>query len=213
MQIIKINSKKPDTSAIKKAGDALRTGGLVVYPTDTAYGLGANALDEEALRKMYEAKGRDFSKPTHVVVKNWKMIEELAHTNKVAEKLAKAFLPGPITIILNKKPAVPNVLTADLPTVGIRIPDNPVTKLLSKEVSFPYTTPSANISGGKTPYTITDVKDQLESSNIDLALDTGELPEVKPSTIVDLSGEEIKILRRGPVLQADIEEVLGIVLE
>lgn len=200
MQTIKVDSNSPDLLTIIKAADVLKLGGLLVYPTDTAYGLGANALDEKSIRKVYELKSRDFSKPTHVVVRDWKMIEDLCFTNDAAKKLYDKFLPGPLTIILPKKKIVPDILTAGLKTIGIRIPNNEVTKILSSDLPFPYTTPSANKSGGKTPYSIEDVKKELDISKVDLILDAGKLPEVPPSTIVDLSTNSPKILRGGPII-------------
>lgn len=208
MSIVKFNVNNPNLLAIKRAAEILKTGGLIIYPTDTAYGLGANALDEMAIRKVYEVKGRDFSKPTHVVARDWKMIEELTETNELAKKLYDKFLPGPLTIILPKKKIVPDILTANLPTLGVRIPNNSITQLLSKSVSFPYTTPSANKSGGKTPYSIEDVKKELDISKIDLILDAGKLPEVPSSTIVDLSVPTPKILREGPIKKKRIEDCL-----
>jgi len=212
MQTIKVDSNRPDLRTISKAAYVLNLGGLLIYPTDTAYGLGANALDEKAIRKVYEVKGRDFSKPTHVVVRDWKMIEELCLVNDAAKKLYDKFLPGPLTIILPKRPNIPNLLTANLTTLGIRIPNNLITQTLSHLATFPYTTPSANKSGGKTPYSINDVKEELDISKIDLILDAGKLPSTPPSTIVDLSGKVPKILREGLILQADVEESMRITI-
>src|SRR3990172_8937845 len=118
MEIIKIDSKNPDIDIVKKAAEILISGGLIVYPTDTAYGLGANALDEITVKKVYDVKGRDFSKPTHVVVSGWKMINQLTFINKAAKLLCEKFLPGPLTIILPKKKIVPDILTSGFPTIG-----------------------------------------------------------------------------------------------
>lgn len=204
MEILKVDLNNPNIEIIKKAVGILESGGLIIYPTDTSYGLGANALDEKAVRKVYEVKGRDFTKPTHVVVRDWKMIEELCITNDSAKKLYDKFLPGPLTIILQKRKKVPDILTAGLPSLGVRIPNNELTKKLSNELPFPYTTPSANKSGGKTPYSIDDVKKELDISKIDLILNAGKLPEVKPSTIIDLTTSPPKILREGPIKKEEI---------
>lgn len=227
MKIIKISSKNPDQRAIQKAAEILKKGGLVVYPTDTAYGLGGNALDVNAIKKVYETKGRDFSKPTHVVVRDWEMIENLCETNAAAKKLYDKFMPGPLTLILTKRPKIPNTLTANLPTLGVRIPDSPITQSLSRLVNFPYTTPSANKSDGNTPYSINKVIKELglsetpprwpkDSSDggkslktkVDLILDAGKLPKVLPSTIVDLTSEVPKILREGPIKEENIQKQL-----
>ncbi|OGM20760.1 threonylcarbamoyl-AMP synthase [Candidatus Woesebacteria bacterium RIFCSPHIGHO2_01_FULL_38_9] len=210
MVIKTVYLKRINTKVLRKAADILKSGGLVVYPTDTTYGLGANALDEKAVRKIYELKGREFSKPTHVIVRDWKMIEKLTYVNDAARKLFEEFLPGPLTIILRKKKIVPDILTADLPTLGIRIPKTKITQSLSNLLPFPYTTPSANRSGGKTPYSIDEVKVELDIDKIDLILDAGPLPQVKPSTIIDLSSSTPKILRQGPVTKKEIEKVLKV---
>ncbi|MBI4059069.1 threonylcarbamoyl-AMP synthase [Candidatus Microgenomates bacterium] len=213
MEIIKIDANNPDPKIIKQAVDALILSGAIIYPTDTAYGLGVNALDEKVIRKLYQIKGRDFAKPTHVVVRDWEMINQLCHTNKAAKILYDKFLPGPLTIILPKKMCVSDLLTGYLPTLGIRIPDSPITKLLSKLSPFPYTTPSANPSGGLTPHTINQSLDQfsdLQKSLIDLVLDAGQLAKVDPSTIVDCSVEIPKIIRPGPISKERIEKALGV---
>lgn len=208
MQIIKMNQKKPELEIIKQAAEVLKAGGLVVYPTDTAYGLGGNALDKKVIKKVYEIKGRDFTKPTHVIVRNWQMIEQLCYPNKLAKKLYDKFLPGPLTLILPKRPSVPDILTANLPTLGVRIPNNHVTMKLSSHLSFPYTTPSANRAGEPTPYSINEVKKVLDISKVDLILNAGKLPKVLPSTIVDATNEVPKILREGPISKNEITKLL-----
>ncbi len=208
MKVCKVNLINPQPEIIKLATEILKSGGLVIYPTDTAYGLGANALNEEAIRKMYGAKGRDFSKPTHVVVRDWAMLKTIAEENPEAKILFESFLPGPLTIILKKKPILPALLTANLSTIGVRIPNSSITKALSREVDFPYTTSSANLSGGKTPYTAEEAIEQI-GQYVDLVLDGGELPRVSPSTIVDTTCTPLRILREGPINKDQIESVLG----
>ena len=208
MEIIKIDLDNPDQKVIKNAADILRRGGVVVYPTDTAYGLGVNALEEKAIKKVYEIKGRNFSKPTHAIVRDWKMIKELCFANDTVKKLYEYFLPGPLTIILLKKKVVPDILTAGLTTLGIRIPNNQVTNLLSNQLTIPYTTPSANREGGKTPYSIDEVKKELDIQKIDLVLDAGQLPSTPPSTIVDLTTTPIKIIREGPISKEKISSAV-----
>lgn len=212
MKIIKIR-ENTISSAVKKAAAALMSGELVVYPTDTAYGLGVNALDDKAVSKIYELKERDYSKPTHVVVRDWEMIEELTQTNRMTRMLYDRFLPGPLTIILPKSSKIPDVLTAGLPTVGIRVPDNLITQSLSKLLPFPYTTPSANRSGERTPYSVDDLKNVLNINKVDIILDAGKLPPTPPSTLVDLSGGKVKIIREGPISRNEIEKAIGLTLD
>lgn len=208
MKILKTDNKKPDRRVIQKAVEVLKGGGLLVYPTDTAYGLGCNALDEIAINKLYEVKGRNYSKPTHVVVRNWKMINEITYPNEDAKILYKKFLPGPLTLILPKKESVPDLLTSNLPTLGIRIPNNLITQSLSNSLPFPYTTPSANRTGGKTPYSIYEVKRELDVKKVDLILDAGKLPKKAPSTLVDLASSVPEILREGPITKERINKIL-----
>lgn len=210
MNIIKIYFRKTKKTIINKAVNVLKEGGVVVYPTDTAYGIGVDAFNEIAIRKLYKVKGRNFSKPTHVIVPGWRWIEVLTFTNENARKLYENFLPGPLTLILNKKPIVPDLLTGGLPTLGVRIPDCKITRQISQLINLPYTTPSANRSGGKAPYSIKDVKSQLDIKKIDLILDAGELPKVPPSTIVDLTTNPPEILREGPITKEQLEKSLGV---
>lgn len=205
MKILQVNSNNPDLYTIEIAAEVLITGGLLVYPTDTSYGLGVNAYNEKAITKLYEVKGRNFFKPTHVVVADWQMIEHIAVTNELAKDLYDKFLPGPLTIILPKKKIVPDLLTSNLPTIGIRIPNNRITSLLSEQLPFPYTTPSANKSGGKTPYSVEEVKKELDIDKVNLILDAGILPPTPPSTIVDLTGKKPVILREGPIKKEEFE--------
>jgi L-threonylcarbamoyladenylate synthase len=208
MDILKTDIKNPDRQIINQAVKVLISGGLIVYPTDTAYGLGGNALNENSIRKIYELKNRNFSKPTHVIIKDWKMLEKLTYPNTSAKILYNNFLPGPLTIILKRKNIIPDILTSGLNTLGVRIPKCGVTKLLSELSGIPYTTPSANRTGGKTPYSINEVFKELDTKKIDLIIDCGILPESKPSTLVDLTQKPFRILREGPVIKSQIEKVL-----
>lgn len=208
MKIIKVNNHKPDLKVIKKAVDVLKAGGIVVYPTDTAYGLGVDAFNKNAIKKLYGVKCRDILKPTHVVVRDWKMIYKITFPNKYAKILYEKLLPGPLTLILPKKENIPDILTANLPTLGIRIPDNSVTKSLSHLLPFPYTTPSANKSGGRTPYSIDEVLKELDITKVDLILNAGKLPKKSPSTLVDLIKSTPKILREGPIKEKRIKKIL-----
>lgn len=209
MEVLTVDNINPDGDAIEKAVEALESGGTLVYPTDTAYGLGVNAFDRKAIEKLYNLKGREFNKPTHVIVRDWEMIKRVTNPNKDAKKLYNKYLPGPITLILPKREIVPNMLTAKLPTLGVKIPDNKVTQLISKQFSFPYTTPSANRAGGKTPYCLDDIMRELDTKQIDLILDAGSLTKKTPSTLVDLSTSTPKILRVGPISENSIRETLN----
>jgi L-threonylcarbamoyladenylate synthase len=193
--------EKLSPHSLNLAVQILKSGGTVVYPTDTAYGLGANASSLIAVEKVFKLKGRDFNKPIHVVVRDLEMAKQLVEFNLLAEKIFNIFLPGPLTLILGKKPGVLDLLTANLPTLGIRLPNNNVTLELSKLSNLAYTATSANVSSEITPYRVDEI-----SVNCDLILDAGNLPKVSPSTIIDLTTNEPRLLRAGPV---SFEEVIA----
>jgi L-threonylcarbamoyladenylate synthase len=208
MEVKKIDRLFPDPNTLRVAAEVLCSGGLLVYPTDTAYGLGVNAFDLNAIKKMYKVKKRSFSKPTHVVVRDWKMVRKIAYTSAAAKKIYLSFFPGPLSLLLNKKRSIPDVLTAGLPAVGVRIPNSLVTQQLSRLVTFPYTTPSANRSGEREPYSKDEVVKVLDTKHVDLVLDAGELPKARPSTIAGVSGNKITIIREGPISKKRLEECL-----
>ena len=208
---MRVDLKDPEREVLKDAAAVLKKGGLVVYPTDTAYGLGVNALDNRAVKELYAVKRREVAKPTHVVVRDLKMIEESVYLNEVGKRIIKKFLPGPLTLVFKKREDIPGVLVGSLSTLGIRIPDCEITKALSKMVDFPYTTPSANPAGGYAPYSLEEVLSQFgkeDFEKIDLFLDAGPLLKTPPSTIIDLSDGVIKVLRQGPVSAEEVKKVL-----
>lgn len=178
---------KDFNAAVNEANGCLRRGGVVVYPTDTAYGLGVDAKNPQSVEKLYRLKERVETKPTHVIVSGWKMIEELCEVNDLAKRLFDQFLPGPLTMVLKDRGVVDRRLGAGSGTLGVRMPNSKFTQCLLGIFNGPITTPSANRSGGKTPYSITEVGRELNLEGVDLVIDGGELPEVKPSTIVDIS--------------------------
>lgn len=208
MKILKINLKNPDPFLIRQAALIIESGGIVAHPTDTTYGLAGNALSENAIKKVFKIKGRDFKKPLIVAVRDFAQAEELVKFNKTGRILFNKFFPGPLTIILPKKSPVPDIVTEGKP-LGIRMPNCNVTLSLSKICSVPYTTTSANISGGKNPYLINEILESFNKKSldmIDLILDAGILPENLPSTVVDISSGDTKILRDGPISQVQITE-------
>ncbi|PIZ57263.1 threonylcarbamoyl-AMP synthase [bacterium (Candidatus Torokbacteria) CG_4_10_14_0_2_um_filter_35_8] len=207
MRILKVDLENPEDKVIEAAADILKRGLVLVYPTDTVYGLGVNILDENAVRKIFLIKGRDFIKPLPIVVRDLKMAEEVASVGEKAKVLFNKFLPGPLTLVLPKKDIISDIISADLETVGIRIPECEVTKKLSEKLDFPYTTTSANISGRPSTSSIREVRSQFSDSprKPDLILNAGTLSPSLSSTIVDLSNEnDIKILREGPISKEEI---------
>ncbi len=200
MDIIKITPKTISPDALKRVLEVLKAGGIIVYPTDTAYGLGVDALNEDAIGKIFIIKKR-VQKPLPVVVANLTMMKTYAVTNPIGEKLAKKYWPAPLTIIFEKKDTTPAALTMGLPTIGIKIPPSPVAITIVKALGRPITSTSANISGMANNYTVDDVLKQFRDQELkpDLILDAGPLPEVPVSTVVDTTKGKITVIRKGPV--------------
>ena len=190
---------------VKRAVEILRNGGLVIYPTDTLYGLGASALDEPAIKSVFAAKKRPASNPLPIAVSSIKMIKAYAEFPSSAEKLAGEFLPGALTMVLKKK-NLPDTLTAGLPNVGIRIPDSDIILKMIEFLGSPITATSANISGNAPPTRAEDALSQIPEA--DIVLDGGELDAGLPSTIIDLTGKP-RILREGVIKRVELEHVIG----
>ncbi len=200
MKIIKINPKKPEKKIIEEAVEIIKKGGTAIIPTDTVYGLTANALDKKAVKRLFLIKERPTNKPFSVFVKDLKMAKRLAYIDNKTEENLKKFWPGQITFILKKK-IVPDFLTAGKKTIGLRIPECLIIKNLFDFLNFPLIGTSANISGKSASGEIKKVIEQFQNkkNQPDLILDAGDLPKSKPSTIVDLTLLVPKILRKGKI--------------
>ena len=191
-----------DKVNLSKAIKALANGEIIVYPTDTLYGLGADIYNIDAVRKVFEAKKRPIDKPLSVAVSNFDELKKISFINNKIQRLVEAFLPGKLTLILIKKKCVPDIVTGGYDKVAIRIPNCEIAlELLSK--FGPLTATSANIHGVKTPAIISDIRMQFKKKDIAMYLDIGRL-EGQPSTIVDMTGKKIKILREGSITKKDI---------
>ena len=180
---------------------ALNNGEVIVYPTDTLYGLGADIYNDCAVKKVFFIKKRSFDQPLSIAVSSINDIEEIAFVNDMARCVAEKFLPGKLTLVLKKKHVVSDIITAGSDCVAVRIPDSPVAlRILS--VFGPLTCTSANIHGMPTPNKINEIQMQFKDE-IGIYIDAGELKD-KPSTIIDLSGGEPKVLREGTIPSAEI---------
>ncbi len=179
---------------IHKAIDILKDDGIILYPTDTIYGLGANIFSEKAVRKIYKIKQRPSEKPLSVLVSNYEGLSLVAEVSKKNEEIIKNYLPGPYTFILKKRTIVPSIVTSYTSKVGVRIPDNTISRLLS--MNFPITTTSANISEEKVLTNPDDIVKQLKG-DVDLIIDVGEIKSPAPSTIIDLTGKKPVLVRKG----------------
>ena len=194
---------------IKAAARILQSGGLVAIPTETVYGLAANAFSEEAVVKVFEAKNRPAFDPLIVHTYSVEAFSQIAGTiPDMAYQLAEAFMPGPLTLILPKAKQVPLLVTSGNETVGLRIPNHPLTLQLLRELDFPLAAPSANPFGYVSPTTAQHVAHQL-GNRIPYILDGGACAVGIESTIISLAGGQVQILRLGGLAQEEIEQVLG----
>ncbi|MBI4359396.1 MAG: threonylcarbamoyl-AMP synthase [Candidatus Nealsonbacteria bacterium] len=199
MEIVKTRDQK---RAVEKAVAILKDGGLVIYPTETCYGLGADATNTEAVKKLLEFKGSRGGKAVSVAVSDRKMAERYVEINETARNLYQKFLPGPLTVVSKSKARTDPVLQAGKETLGIRIPDYPLALKIIRRFGKPITSTSANTSGKKTPYCLKDVlkyTTQKRLALIDLFLDAGQLLYNSPSTVVDTTLNEPRILRQGEI--------------
>lgn len=184
----------------------LRSGELVVFPTDTLYGLGADPFNENSVKKVFIAKDRPFDMPLSIAVSNEKMMESVAVLNEPARKLIRKFLPGPLTIMLTKKASIPDILTSGTNVVGIRIPDHPFAMRLIDKFG-PVTATSANLHSHKDPIDASiPIKDLKGSAAI--CVDCGRTKYSGGSTIVDVSDGTVEIIRKGVISQEEIENAL-----
>ena len=194
---------------IRLGGEILKKGGLVAFPTETVYGLGGNALDAEASAKIYAAKGRPSDNPLIVHIADWEAIEAIvSEIPEAAKKLADAFWPGPLTMILNKSDLVPYATTGGLETVAVRMPVNPIARAMIRAGGGYVAAPSANTSGRPSPTRAEHVAEDL-NGKIDMIIDGGTVDIGLESTIVDLTDGAPTILRPGYINQEMLDQVLG----
>jgi L-threonylcarbamoyladenylate synthase len=199
---------KPDPPGIRHAADVLRRGGLVAFPTETVYGLGAHALDRTAVRRVFDAKGRPTNDPLIVHVASVDELAPLVTTvPDVVRQLAARFWPGPLTIVLPRSAAVPDEVTAGLETVALRIPAHPVARALIEAAAIPVAAPSANLFSRPSPTRAEHVLQDLDG-RIDLVVDGGATPVGVESTVLALSGDVPTILRPGTVTIEMLRELL-----
>lgn len=208
-EILRVNEEQVSDRDLIPAIEILRAGGLVAFPTETVYGLGADALDEKAAKKIYEAKGRPSDNPLIVHIADVKALEDLAvDIPEAAYALAEAYWPGPLTMILKKSKKVPYGTTGGMDTVAIRMPSHPLARKLIAESGLYIAAPSANSSGKPSPTLAKHVVHDL-SGRIDMVLDGGKAVLGLESTIVDLSTERPCILRPGYITKSMLEDVIG----
>ena len=197
-----------DASAIAQAAELIKAGQLVGFPTETVYGLGADALNVRAVLAIFAAKGRPADNPLIVHVTRWEELAPLCHPNDMAKKLADAFWPGPLTMILPKRESVPGEVTAGLDSVAIRMPSHPVARALIAESGCPIAAPSGNRSGRPSPTLAAHMLEDMDGI-IPLILDGGPCDVGVESTVVSLTGDTAVVLRPGGITPEMIAAVLG----
>ena len=203
---------KTNTEELKVVCNLIRNGELVIFPTETVYGIGANALDENAVGKIFIAKGRPSDNPLIVHIADRNKIEDIAEDiTEMEQILIDEFMPGPFTIILKRKSVVPDIVTAGLDTVAVRMPDNIIARAIIQFSGVPIAAPSANISGKPSGTTIEDIKAELEGK-VSAIIDGGETQIGLESTVVKVVDEVPVILRPGKITPEDIEKVAGKVI-
>lgn len=210
-KIIEINPEHINEEKLAQAAEVLRQGGTVAFPTETVYGLGANALDEEAVKKIFEAKGRPSDNPLIVHIANIEDMNELVEEiPPKAQILMEKVWPGPLTMVLKKSDKIPPIITAGLDTVAIRMPSHSIAKALIEIAKVPVAAPSANLSGKPSPTQANHVIEDLRGK-VDIIVSGGNCQVGLESTVVDLTGDTPTILRPGGVTKEQLEDLLGAV--
>jgi len=193
--------------ALEQILSFLRAGGVIAFPTDTAYGLGADPFNDGAVRRIFEIKGRPETKPILLLVSSMEMANRVVTFSEKAVALAERFWPGPLTMVLPARDTVSSGITAGTGTVGIRWADAPFAQRLLTAFDRPITATSANLAGRPSTVTIAEVREQLGES-LDLVVDGGTLPARGGSTLIDLTAIPARLLREGPIPEAELSDIL-----
>ena len=210
MRVLKCNAKEIDSNTLDNilhAVEDVGNGDLIVYPTETVYGIGADIFNQKAIKKLYVAKKRPFDMPLSVAVADKEMVEKVAILTRQVEKLIDAFLPGPLTIITKKNPDVPDIITSMSQKVGIRIPDHPVALELLRRYG-PIIATSANLHSQPDAVNVNSAIDAFGDA-VHTYLDSGPCSLGKPSTIVWIMDDKVEVIRQGEITKAQIEDVLN----
>ncbi|MBU0952137.1 MAG: threonylcarbamoyl-AMP synthase [Elusimicrobia bacterium] len=208
MKLLKIDYFKPEKEKIALAAETIKKGGTVIFPTETVYGIGVDALNPEAVKKVFELKGRPQNNPLTIHIANKQDIIKIAwNIPDYIFKIINKFMPGPLTIVLLKNKDVSDLVTAGRQTVGIRMPDHPVAFEFIKESGSLIAAPSANFSGKKSPQSIQEIPKKL-LEKADIVLDSGPALTGMPSTVVDFTVSPPKILRQGAITMEDLKRII-----
>ena len=201
------------STSTTQAVQILRDGGVIALPTDTLYGISANALDETAAAKVFSVKGREERSPLPIFLSDPEDLFRYGRdVPEIAVRLAEAFWPGKLTIVVKKAALIPAVVSGGFDTVGLRIPGHPVPRRIVAQLGAPITATSANVSGKPALTAASDVLAEL-GARLDLVLDGGQLAPSAPSTVIDVTADPPRILRQGAVSPSDIRKLAGVALE
>ncbi len=207
-KVIKVDPLAPDPLIISEAALLINRDGVVVFPSETLYGIGVNALSENAIRRVFKIKDRDNGKPIPILIHKKEVLSEfVSYIPEKAENLIEKFWPGGLTIIFEASPKLPSLLTGNTGKIGIRISNNPIAQELVKQADIPITATSANISGQKGCTTALEVYESL-GNRVDLVLDGGKTKSPLGSTVIDVTCTPIKIIREGVVQLEELREYL-----
>lgn len=199
--------KDNEYTEIKPAAESIKQGRLVLFPTETVYGIGANALDSGAVKDIFIAKGRAQDNPLIVHIANIEMLDSLVqNVSDIERKIMEKFWPGPLTIVLEKKPIIPDIITGGLNTVAIRMPSNPIARKLIEYSNLPIAAPSANVSGRPSGTSVEDIIDELDGK-VEYVIDSGRVDIGLESTVIRVVDNIVHILRPGKITPEDIEKL------
>lgn len=190
--------------------DTLKNGGIVIFPTDTVYGIGTNAFCKESVKKIYEIKNRPNEKPLSILVSSIEEINKYAIiSNDIEKRIIQNFMPGALTVILKRKKGVLDYIASGTDTIGIRIPDNNIILQILKNVKVPIVAPSANISGRPSGTQLDDILDDFKEK-VDICIDGGKCKISQSSTIVQVVDNDVKILRQGSISKSGLHKFIGV---
>ncbi len=208
--VLKINPAYPELDRIQLAVDIIKKGGVIAYPTETVYGLGANIYNMTAVNRIYTLKGREQQKALIVIVDSIERLKDLVtHVSEPAFLLINHFWPGPLTMVFSARESVPKFITGGGKTIAIRIPNNPICLELIKASEVPLTSTSANLAGGKNPTTAREVAETF-GTPLDLIIDGGPSPSNISSTVLDVTQKEVHLVRQGAITIEMIKKVCKI---
>lgn len=207
-RIFKIDPFSPDDTILKHAADIVKQGGLIIYPTETFYGLGVRFSDDTALQRLFAVKGREYGKPVLLLIQDIDTVAKLgAYVEVPVRELARKFWPGPLTLLFTASSRLSPFLTGGEGKIGCRVSSNPVAQRLLSLTNEPITSTSANLSGGKSPSCIEEIPEVLLDA-VDIILDAGTTPGGLPSTVIDVSEEPFRVVREGALPSHDVLKCL-----